>query len=55
MSRSMIAVAESTQKGLAIFGNRTAQSTAAQAEVAAFRQYLLARVPAMSFDRPLAD
>jgi TetR/AcrR family transcriptional regulator, transcriptional repressor of bet genes len=55
MSRSMIAVAESTQKGLAIFGNRTAQSTPTHAEVAAFRQYLLARVPAMSFDRPPAD
>ena len=55
MSRSMIAVAESTQKGLAIFGNRTAQSASTHAGVAAFRQYLLARVPAMSLDRPLAD
>jgi TetR/AcrR family transcriptional regulator, transcriptional repressor of bet genes len=55
MSRSRIAVAESTQKGLAIFGNRTAQSTSNQAEVGAFRRYLLARVPAMSFDRPPAD
>jgi hypothetical protein len=54
MSRSMIAVVESTQKGLAIFGDRTAQSTSTP-EVAAFRQYLLARLPVMFFDRPPAD
>jgi TetR/AcrR family transcriptional repressor of bet genes len=52
MSRSMIAVAESTQKGLTIFGNRAAPGAP---EVAAFRQYLLARVPAMAGHRPPSD
>lgn len=56
MSPSMIAVAESTQKGLTIFGNRAVQQGASSApEVAAFRQYLLARVPALGFDRPPSD
>jgi hypothetical protein len=55
MSRSMIAVAESTQKGLTIFGNRAAPGTVIAPEVAAFRQYLLARVPAMAGHRPPAD
>ena len=52
MSRSMIAVAESTQKGLTIFGNRAAP---AALEAAAFQQYLLARVPAMAGTRPPTD
>jgi TetR/AcrR family transcriptional repressor of bet genes len=55
MSRSMIAVAESTQKGLTIFGNRAAPGASIAPEVAAFRQYLLARVPAMAGHRPPAD
>jgi len=56
MSRSMIAVAESTQKGLTIFGDRAVQQGASSAaEVAAFRQYLLTRMPALGFDRPPSD
>jgi TetR/AcrR family transcriptional regulator, transcriptional repressor of bet genes len=55
MSRSTIAVAESTQKGLTIFGNRAAPGALTAPEVAAFRQYLLARVPAMALDRPPSD
>ena len=55
MSRAMIAVAESTQKGLAIFGNHTARGDSTAPEVAAFRQYLLTRVPALGFDRPPSD
>jgi hypothetical protein len=51
MSRSMIAIAESTQKGLAIFGNRSAQGASSAPAVIAFRHYLLARVPAMASDR----
>jgi carnitine monooxygenase subunit len=54
-TRSMIAVAESTQKGLSIFGDQTAQGASSAREVTAFRQYLLRRVPAMALDRPPAD
>ncbi|MGO9933864.1 MAG: TetR family transcriptional regulator C-terminal domain-containing protein [Steroidobacteraceae bacterium] len=50
--RSMIAIAESTQKGLAICGYQAAQDAVSVPEVAAFRQYLAARVPAMACDRP---
>jgi hypothetical protein len=53
--RSMIVVAESTQKGLAIFGNGAAQAASSAAEVTAFREYLLAKVPALGLDQPPAD
>ena len=55
MGRSMIVVAESTQRGLAIFGNSTAQAASSAPEVTAFRQYLLAQVPALGSDQPPAD
>jgi len=55
MGRSMIVVAESTQKGLAIFGHGAAQAASSAAEVTAFRQYLLAQVPAMGLHQPPAD
>jgi len=55
MGRSMIVVAESTQKGLAIFGHGAAQAASSAAEVTAFRQYLLAQLPALGLDRPPAD
>jgi TetR/AcrR family transcriptional regulator, transcriptional repressor of bet genes len=55
MGRLMIAVAESTQKGLAIFGHGAAQTASRAAQVTAFREYLLAQVPALSLDRPPAD
>jgi len=55
MGRSMIVVAESTQKGLAIFGHGAAQAASSAAEVTAFRQYLLAQVPALAVDQPPAD
>jgi hypothetical protein len=53
--RSMIAIAESTQKGLAVFGYQTAQGAAAAPETAAFRHYLIARIPALARDRPPAE
>jgi nitrite reductase/ring-hydroxylating ferredoxin subunit len=55
MGRSMIVVAESTQKGLAIFGHSAARAASSATEVTAFRQYLLAQVPALGLDRPPAD
>ena len=55
MSPSMIAIAESTQKGLTIFGNRAAPGALPAPDVAAFREYLLARVPAMAGQRPPSD
>jgi TetR/AcrR family transcriptional repressor of bet genes len=55
MARSMIVVAESTQKGLAIFGHSAVQAASSAAEVTAFRQYLLAQVPALGLDQPPAD
>jgi TetR/AcrR family transcriptional regulator, transcriptional repressor of bet genes len=55
MGRSMIVVAESTQKGLAIFGHSAAQAASSASEVTAFRQYLLAQVPALGLDQPPAD
>jgi hypothetical protein len=55
MGRSMIAVAESTQKGLAIFGHSAAQTASSAAEVIAFRQYLLAQLPALGLDQPPSD
>ena len=53
--RSMIAIAESTQKGLAVFGNQTAQGAVGAPETAAFRQYLIARIAALARDRPPAE
>jgi len=50
--RSMIAVAESAQQGLVLFGYQAAQGAATVPEAAAFRQYLVERVPALAFDRP---
>ncbi len=55
MGRSMIVVAESTQKGLAIFGHGAAQTAPRATEVTAFRQYLLAQIPALGLDQPPAD
>jgi TetR/AcrR family transcriptional repressor of bet genes len=55
MGRSMIVVAESTQKGLAIFGHSAARAASTATEVTAFRQYLLAQVPALGLDQPPAD
>jgi len=55
MGRLMIAVAESTQKGFAIFGHDAAQAASSATEVTAFRQYLLAQVPALGLDQPPAD
>jgi TetR/AcrR family transcriptional regulator, transcriptional repressor of bet genes len=52
---SMIVVAESTQKGLAIFGQSAAQTAPRAAEVTAFRQYLLAKLPALGLDQPPHD
>ena len=54
MSRSMLAVAESTQTGLSIFGNRSVRGAPIRA-VGAFRRYLLDRVPALGEDRPPGD
>jgi hypothetical protein len=51
-SRSMIAVAESTQKGLVVLGDQAAQGTGSAPETTAFRHYLIARVPALASDRP---
>ncbi|HWW30478.1 MAG TPA: TetR family transcriptional regulator C-terminal domain-containing protein [Steroidobacteraceae bacterium] len=53
--RSMIAIAESTQKGLAVFGYQGSQGAVSVPEVTAFRQYLIARIPALAGDRPPAD
>jgi TetR/AcrR family transcriptional regulator, transcriptional repressor of bet genes len=53
-SRSMIAVAESTQKGLVVLGYQAAQGAGSAAEAAAFRQHLIARVPALAGARPPA-
>jgi hypothetical protein len=53
--RSMIAIAESTQKGLAVFGYQTAQGAVGAPESAAFREYLIARIPALARDRPPAE
>jgi TetR/AcrR family transcriptional regulator, transcriptional repressor of bet genes len=50
MGRSMIVVAESTQKVLAIFGRDAAQPASRTAEVNAFRLYLLAQIPALGLD-----
>jgi TetR/AcrR family transcriptional regulator, transcriptional repressor of bet genes len=55
MGRSMIVVAESTQKGLAIFGQSAPQTAPRAAEVTAFRQYLLAKIPALGLDQPPYD
>ena len=55
MGRSMIAVAESTQKGLTIFGHGAAPAASSAHEVTAFRQYLLAQVPALGLEQPPAD
>jgi len=55
MGRSMIVVAESTQKGLAIFGHSAARAASSATEVTAFRQYLLAQVPALGLDQPPTD
>jgi TetR/AcrR family transcriptional regulator, transcriptional repressor of bet genes len=50
MRRSMIEMAESTQQGLVVFGYETAQGTVSVPEAAAFRQYLLARIPALAYE-----
>jgi TetR/AcrR family transcriptional regulator, transcriptional repressor of bet genes len=47
---ALIAVAESAQKGLVVFGYPASQQQSVP-EVTAFRQYLLARVPAMGAER----
>ncbi len=48
--RSMIAMAESTQQGLVVFGYEAAQGATSVPEAAAFRQYLLARIPALAYE-----
>jgi TetR/AcrR family transcriptional regulator, transcriptional repressor of bet genes len=53
--RSMLAIAESTQKGLAVFGYQTADAAVGAPETAAFRQYLITRIPALARDRPPAE
>jgi TetR/AcrR family transcriptional regulator, transcriptional repressor of bet genes len=53
--RSGIAVAESTQKGLVVFGYQAAQGALSSPAATAFRKYLTARVPAMLSDRALTD
>jgi TetR/AcrR family transcriptional regulator, transcriptional repressor of bet genes len=53
--RSMMAIAESTQKGLAVFGYQAAEAAVSASETAAFRQYLIARIPALARDRPPAE
>jgi TetR/AcrR family transcriptional repressor of bet genes len=50
--RGAIATAESTQRGLVVFGYQAAQGAASVPVVRAFRQYLLSRVPAMAAGRP---
>jgi phenylpropionate dioxygenase-like ring-hydroxylating dioxygenase large terminal subunit len=54
-SRSMIAVAESTQKGLVVLGYQAAQGVGSAPEATAFRHHLIARVPALASDRPPAS
>jgi TetR/AcrR family transcriptional repressor of bet genes len=46
--RAMIAMAESTQQGLVVFGYEAAQGAPSAPEAAAFRRYLLARIPALA-------
>ena len=53
--RSMIALAESTQQGLVVFGYEAAQGAASVPEAAAFRQYLLARIPALAYESAPLD
>ena len=53
--RSMIAIAESTQKGLSVSGSQAAEAAIGAPETAAFRQYLTARIPALARDRPPAE
>lgn len=53
--RSMIAMAESTQKGLTVFGYQAAEAAVGAPETVAFRQYLIARIPALARDRPPAE
>jgi len=52
--RSMIAIAESTQKGLLVFGYQGSRGANGVPEVTAFRQYLLARIPALAGEWPPA-
>jgi hypothetical protein len=51
----MIAIAESTQKGLAVFGYQAAEAAVGAPETVAFRQSLIARIPALARDRPPAE
>jgi hypothetical protein len=53
--RSMIATAESTQRGLAVFGYQTAPGAVSAPETEAFRQYLIARIPVLARERPPAE
>jgi TetR/AcrR family transcriptional repressor of bet genes len=53
--RSMVAIAESTQKGLLVFGYQGSPGANGVPEVTAFRQHLLARIPALAGERPPAD
>jgi TetR/AcrR family transcriptional repressor of bet genes len=53
--RSMIAVAESTQKGLVVFGYQGSQGAKDVPEVTSFRQYLITRIPALGGVRPPAN
>jgi TetR/AcrR family transcriptional regulator, transcriptional repressor of bet genes len=54
-SRTMFAVAESTQKGLVVLGYQAAQGAGSAPEATAFRHFLIARVPALGSDRPPAS
>jgi TetR/AcrR family transcriptional regulator, transcriptional repressor of bet genes len=49
--RGAIAIAESTQRGLVVFGYQAAQGAISAPVVRAFHQYLLSRIPAMASGR----
>jgi TetR/AcrR family transcriptional repressor of bet genes len=53
--RAALAIAQSTQEGLIVFGYQAARSAISAPAVTEFRQHLLARVPAMATDRPPLD
>jgi TetR/AcrR family transcriptional regulator, transcriptional repressor of bet genes len=53
--RSVIAVAESTQKGIVTFGHEAADGAQAAPEVAAFRRQLVTLMPMMAHPRPPND
>jgi phenylpropionate dioxygenase-like ring-hydroxylating dioxygenase large terminal subunit len=52
---AQIALAESTQQGIVVFGYEAAHSAVIPRAVAAFRRRLVSLVPAMALDRPPVD